>query len=175
MSPADPDGIRRGPNGKAITAEEDEQVVLGMSNITDASHFAQAQNIFYLYLTSVFEMPIANEPDSPSDMLKASRFLGRILSVYYNRIHLVANRKEQGIRANLLTAYTSGSIYDQKTFGELIRMCRDDNALLDDAGKRIADKMFKELLLDGLRAGYKHLSTTDPALHYHLQATGGMP
>jgi hypothetical protein len=25
------------------------------------------------------------------------------------------------------------------------------------------------LLLDGLRAGYKHLSTADPALHYHVQ------
>ena len=56
MSPADPDGIRRGPNGKVITAEEYEQVVVGMSNITDASHFAQAQNSFYLHLTSVFEM-----------------------------------------------------------------------------------------------------------------------
>ena len=94
MSPADPDGIRRGPNGKVITAEEDDQVVVGMSNITDASHFAQAQNIFYLHLTSVFETPNANEPDSPSDMLKASRLLGRILSVYCKRIHFKANRKE---------------------------------------------------------------------------------
>ena len=41
MSPADLDGIRRGPNGKPITPEDDEQVVIGMSNITEASHFAQ--------------------------------------------------------------------------------------------------------------------------------------
>ena len=169
MSPADPDGIRRGPNGKPITPEDDEQVVVGMSNITDASHFAQAQNIFHLHLTSIFETPNSNDSDSPSDILKASRFLGRIMSVYYNRINLEANRKEQGIRTSLLTAYTSGSASDQRKFGELIRTCRDDNALLDDAGKRIADKVFKDLLLDGLRAGYKHLSTADPALHYHLQ------
>ena len=128
-----------------------------MSNITDASHFAQAQNIFHLH------------SDSPSDILKASRFLGRIMSVYYNRINLEANRKEQGIPSSLLTAYTSGSASDQRKFGELIRTCSDDNALLDDAGKRIADKVLKDLLLDGLRAGYKHLSTADPALHYHLQ------
>jgi hypothetical protein len=54
----------------------------------------------------------------------------------------------------------------------LIFRCSDDAALygLDDAGKRITDtsKMFKELLLDGLLAG-THLSTADPALHYHLQ------
>jgi hypothetical protein len=58
MSPADQDDIRRGPNGKPIAPEEDEQVVLGMSNITDASHFARAQNIFHLHLTSVFETRI---------------------------------------------------------------------------------------------------------------------
>jgi hypothetical protein len=47
-------------------------------------------------------------------------------------------------------------------------MCRDANALLDDAGKQISDKILKYLLLDGLRTGYKKLSSDDPVLHYHL-------
>jgi hypothetical protein len=70
--------------------------------------------------------------------------------------------------ASLLTAYTSGSASDQRKFGELIRMCSDDNVLLEDAKKRISDNEIKDLLPDGLRAGHKHLSTADSALHYHL-------
>ncbi len=48
-------------------------------------------------------------------------------------------------------------------------MCCDDNALLEDEEKRISYKGIKEMLLDGLLAGYKHLSTADSALHHHLQ------
>jgi hypothetical protein len=48
-------------------------------------------------------------------------------------------------------------------------MCSDDNALLEDARKRISGKEIKDLLPDGLRAGHKHVSTADSVLHYHLQ------
>jgi hypothetical protein len=100
-------------------------------------------------------MPNSNEPDLLLDVLKALLFLRIILSVYYNQINLDANAniREQGIKANSLTAYTSGSTYNQKAFFKLMSMCHDDNELLADAGKRITDDIFKELLVDRLHAG----------------------
>ncbi len=76
ISPADSDGIRRGLNGKPVTLEEDEQVTVGISNITDADLSAQAQSIFPSNLYLTYELPL--------DLFKASRFVGRVLSVYNN-------------------------------------------------------------------------------------------
>ncbi len=69
MSPADQDSIRRGPN-EPITPEENEQVVLGKSNITDAGHFAQAHNIFHM-----LHLPLYLKPQVQMILTRHSRSL----------------------------------------------------------------------------------------------------
>ena len=59
--------------------------------------------------------------------------------------------------------HTSGPVYVQRKFGEMIGTCCYYNALLDDADKRLSDNVIKDLILIGLHAGYKVLASADPA------------
>ena len=84
-----------GPNEKAITPEEDEEKAMGISNISYASYFAQAQHISQLHMTLVFETPYSNDSVSSSDILKATWFFGKIFPIYDNWI---ANKKTKELK-----------------------------------------------------------------------------